>query len=99
MKKGPLSKKDKEFIDCNIGMDIENLAKKLERSVEVLEKYLASNKKPSTNNTVGLFARNKDRGVVVMTESASMASDENRNKVNLYETRKYKNSIHTIREE
>lgn len=99
MKKGPLSKKEKEFIECNIGMAIEELSKKLERSVEALEKHLTKNKKnTTTSNNMSLFARNKDRGVVVMTESASMASDSNTKKVNLYETRKYKDSIHTIKE-
>jgi hypothetical protein len=99
MKKGPLSNKDKEFIDCNVGMAIEELSKKLERSIEVLEKYLSSNKTKPKGDNIKLFARNKDRGVVIMTESASMASDENKNKVNLYKTRKYKDSIHTIKED
>lgn len=99
MKKGPLSKKDKEFIECNAGMAIEELSKRLERSIEVLEKHLSKNSKKANNNNISLFARNKDRGVVVMTESASMASDDNKKKVSLYETRKYKDSIHTIKKD
>ena len=37
MKKGPLSKKDKQFIDENLSMGGEALAEKLERSTSSVE--------------------------------------------------------------
>ena len=43
MKKGPLSKKEKDFIDNNSSMETEEIAKELNRSVGVVEKYTKMN--------------------------------------------------------
>ena len=40
MKKGPLSNKEKEFIDDNKSMSNEDIAGKLERSVKVVSRYV-----------------------------------------------------------
>ena len=107
MKKGPLSTKDKKFIDKNLSMEIDALAAKLDRSISSVEKYLSSkneileSKPKQAQNTSGnLFARNKDHGVVVMTEAASMAADESK-KINnsSLDSRKYRNVIHTIKKD
>lgn len=109
MKKGPLSTKDKKFIDKNPSLDVQVLADKLKRSVGSIEKYLSAKQEPVMMEEKpqqkeapkeNLFARNKDHGVVVMTEAASMASDENRKKSNSsLDSRKYRNVIHKIRED
>ena len=109
MKKGPLSTKDKKFIDKNLSMEIDALAARLDRSISSVEKYLSSKdegvksepKQQQQQNTSGnLFARNKDHGVVVMTEAASMAADESK-KINnsSLDSRKYRNVIHTIKKD
>tara|TARA_Y100000296_G_C5179860_1_gene263079 strand:- start:8765 stop:9055 length:291 start_codon:yes stop_codon:yes gene_type:complete len=75
MKKGPLSKSEKEFIDNNVSMGVDAIAKKLERSTSLINKYVGSSKRGDAHD---LFARKKDKGVVTMTEAASMAADEAR---------------------
>ena len=72
MKKGPLSKAEKEFIDNNQSMDVKDISKKLDRSERVLSKYMKITDTPANN----LFATKPERGVVVMTESASTAADD-----------------------
>ena len=72
MKKGPLSKQEKEFIDNNLAMDVKDISKKLDRSEKILNKYMKITDTPSQN----LFATKPERGVVVMTESASMSADD-----------------------
>lgn len=106
MKKGPLSKDEKKFIDSNSNLTNEALAEKLDRSIKTVSNY---NKKPQktkiqstnsdTSSDIELYARNKDRGVVVMTETASIVSDEKKKKTNIMNTRKYRNIIHKIKEE
>ena len=76
MKKGPLSKVEKEFIDNNESMDVKDISKKLDRSEEVLARYMQISESPRPN----LFATKPERGVVIMTENASMAADESRPK-------------------
>jgi len=108
MKKGPLSTKDKKFIDKNLSMEIDALAARLDRSISSVEKYLSSKdegvksepKQEQQNTSSNLFARNKDHGVVVMTEAASMAADESK-KINnsSLDSRKYRNVIHTIKKD
>lgn len=91
MKKGPLSKKDKEYIDAHKNMSVEDLSKKLDRSINSVSAYVkVDNNTPSDLN---LFARNKDRGVVVMTEAASMSSDQNKKKPEINKMKKYRNSV------
>lgn len=101
-KKGPLSKTEKDIIASSATTPVPELAKRLERSETVVQKYLTTIQ-TQDNSAVGkdinLFARNKDRGVVVMTESASMAGDEHKKTNEIYNTRKYKNIIHKFKEE
>ena len=51
--------------------------------------------------SMSLYARNKERGVVAMTEAASMSGDENKKsrKTEIFSTRKYKDVIHKIKED
>lgn len=108
MKKGPLSKTEKDFINVNKEtLSLDELANKLVRSTKIVESYIQSlttttqndNNKQDTNSDMQLYARNKDRGVIVMTESASMASDHKKTKPDVYTSRKYRDVIHKIREE
>lgn len=104
MKKGPLSNKDKEYINENIFKGAKTLAKELDRSLQSVKNYFKTFKpeavkdepksvEPTVSN---LLARNEDRGVVVMTEAASMESDSNRKKTN-EPPRRYKGVIHKIK--
>lgn len=95
MKKGPLSKQEKEFIDNNLAMDVKDISKKLDRSEKILNKYMKITDTPSQN----LFATKPERGVVVMTESASMSADDSRPKRSSQMPSRYKEGvIHTIKE-
>ena len=96
MKKGPLSKKEKDFIDNNSSMETEEIAKELNRSVGVVEKYTKIKEKDTSAH--GLFARKEDRGVTVMTESASNQSDENKQSRKSTTPKRYTGVIHTIKE-
>tara|TARA_R100001377_G_C3156651_1_gene98254 strand:+ start:149 stop:454 length:306 start_codon:yes stop_codon:yes gene_type:complete len=101
MKKGPLSKKEKEFIDNNKSMNTEDVAKKLERSVKVVARYVEINNQEDPTHTSELFARKEDRGVTVMTEAASMAGDESksRRKAESPNPKRYEGVIHKIKED
>ena len=94
MKKGPLSKQEKEFIDNNQSMDIKDISNKLDRSEKVLSKYMAISESPKPN----LFATRPERGVVIMTENASMAADETRNKRAAVSKRYQDGVIHKIKD-
>tara|TARA_R100000008_G_C3586275_1_gene172593 strand:+ start:4223 stop:4528 length:306 start_codon:yes stop_codon:yes gene_type:complete len=74
-KKGPLSKKDKEYIESHSDAKPKDLAKKLDRAEGTVEKYLNSIKKTKASRSLDQFARN-DRGSTVMTQSASEMGDE-----------------------
>lgn len=56
-------------------------------------------KKEPTGQTSNLFARNKERGVTIMTENASMAADESKakRKEAANGVPRYKKHIHTIK--
>lgn len=105
MKKGPLSNNDKNFIQGNMDLNIEDLASRLERTEKVVKQYveeLAEASSPPVQETLSMqqFGRNKKYGVVVMTENASTMGDESRKKPKaLEEIRKYRGAIHKIREE
>ena len=99
MKRGPLSNKEKKFIDSNKSMSVQEVAAKLERSVAVVSKYVEIQQDEETTPTHNLFARKKERGVTVMTEAASMASDENWSKRNVSSSKRYKGVIHKIKED
>lgn len=108
MKKGRLSQTEKDFIDSNVKIGVDAIANKLDRSTSVVASYLDMfHKKPTTEvksdteqpSDMNLFARNEKRGVVAMTESASMSGDEKAKPKDVYATRKYKNAIHKIKED
>ncbi len=94
MKKGPLSKVEKKFIDNNQSMDVKDISKKLDRSEKVLSKYMKITDTPVNN----LFAAKPERGVVVMTESASTAADESRPKRTSMPKRYQDGVIHRIKD-
>ena len=94
MKKGPLSNKEKDFIDNNRSMNTEQIAEELGRSVSVVTKYI----KAKEGSTHGLFARKEDRGVTVMTEAASAQADENKQGKEASTPRRYAGVIHKIKE-
>ena len=94
MKKGPLSNKEKEFIDNNHAMDIKDISKKLDRSEEVLARYMQISESTRPN----LFATKPERGVVIMTENASMAADESRPKRTSTSKRYKEGVIHRIKD-
>lgn len=75
VKKGPLSKAEKFYIDHHVdSLGVENLAKELDRSEKSIRTYAktSTNKKPMT---VGdQFAR--QNGATIMTENASTMADE-----------------------
>lgn len=99
-KKGPLSKVEKEFIDNAKDKDANKIAKSLNRTLRMVQSYLDENKNLTSvkkPDSMDLFARKKDRGVVVMTESASRVSDENKKKTQL--PKRYDSIIHKIKEE
>lgn len=90
MATGPLKNSEKTYIKRYKDKGSEYLSKKLKRRLETVEKYLnelnaveVQEKKieEKQNNIVdNLFAKKKDRGVVVMTEAASSYLDEKKNR-------------------
>lgn len=96
MKKGPLSNKEKEFIQQNSSNSIDELSKTMNRSTSIIESYLVKIS-DSSGHAHSLYARKIDRGVTVMTEEASTASDENKTKP-LSAPKRYTNVIHKIKE-
>ena len=101
MKKGPLSKKEKDFIDSNKSMSTEDIANTLERSVKVVSRYVEISDQENPTRTSELFARKEDRGVTVMTEAASTAGDDNksRRKAESPNPKRYEGVIHKIKED
>ena len=77
-------------------MKTEDIAEKLDRSVSVVTKYIKNN--DSDTPTHDLFARKKERGVTVMTESASSQGDENKQNRKTTTPQRYTGVIHTIKE-
>jgi hypothetical protein len=89
MKKGPLSNKEKEYITKNLSKfdgDLSSLAE--EQATE----------EPAEHKAGDLFARNEERGVTVMTESASMASDESKQGREPQTPARYRQFIHKIKD-
>tara|TARA_R110002051_G_scaffold33434_2_gene74962 strand:+ start:231 stop:530 length:300 start_codon:yes stop_codon:yes gene_type:complete len=99
MKKGPLSKKEKQFVDENKSMSTEDIASKLERSVKVISRYVEITDQEDPTRTSELFARKEDRGVTVMTEAASTAGDENKAQRKSTTPKRYQGVIHKIKED
>jgi hypothetical protein len=83
---GPLTNKEKEYIDKNKSKGVEFLVKKLGRRAETIDKHLFGEKpkpqpKPVPRKTEDftmnkLLAKREGYNVVVMTEAASMYMDE-----------------------
>lgn len=102
MKKGPLSNKEKEYITEHLSDGTKKLAEEMDRSESIVQKFADSlpSEAEQRSDVSNLFARNEERGVTVMTETASMAADENKNK----EARtpqtpdRYRKYIHKIKE-
>ena len=100
-KKGPLSKVEKFYIENNIESDIETISKDLKRSVSIVSKYIEENcdkADPRIINVGDLMAKKKDRGVTIMTESASAASDANKG-LQQKPNPTWKQSIHKIKDD
>ena len=100
MKKGPLSNEEKDFVRSNAKdfSSIEDLASQMDSSVLILTKYLAGVATETTQDISSLFARKEERGVTVMTEAASLASDENKEKKDVQSPPRYRKYIHKIKE-
>jgi hypothetical protein len=104
MKKGPLSNKEKDFITKSLPEfegEIEKLAEGMERSHSIVSKFVKSlqeQEKPK-GQTAELFAKKEERGVTVMTESASMAGDESKQGRTSQTPARYRQFIHKIKEQ
>ena len=59
MKKGPLSKKEKAFIDDNKSMSTEDIANKLERSVSVVSRYVEINNQKTRHTPLSYLQEKK----------------------------------------
>ena len=99
MKKGPLSKAEKYYIENNTTLEVEDLAKDLDRSEVSISKHLKTIKvkdkqAPDSSN---LYARDSNKVATIMTEAASMAADEARK--NASTPKRYKKVIHKIKED
>tara|TARA_R110000751_G_scaffold7610_3_gene30910 strand:+ start:2220 stop:2519 length:300 start_codon:yes stop_codon:yes gene_type:complete len=99
MKKGPLSNEEKQFVTDNVGQfdDVESLADKMDRSVGILQRFIKT-MTPKGEDVSKLFARNEERGVTVMTQAASMASDENKKERPSKNPDRFSKFIHKIKE-
>ena len=103
MKKGPLSNEEKKHIEKNLDTEIADLAESMDRSFKLVKAYVdkvstqPESKPKQDSKTMQLLARNEDRGVVVMTESASSHFDENKKRAE--PPRRYTSIIHKIKEE
>jgi hypothetical protein len=103
-KKGPLSKKEKTYIEKNQDLPVDEIAEDLDRSESSVTKYIATledNSKPQPM-AGNLMARNEKYGATMMTESASMAGDESKPKVKadpkeVNVAKRYRGSIHKIK--
>tara|TARA_B100000929_G_C15312395_1_gene354318 strand:- start:341 stop:658 length:318 start_codon:yes stop_codon:yes gene_type:complete len=103
MKKGPLSQKEKEYITKNFSGftgKIDELADKMSRSKSIVQKFIDTLEEEltKTTNASSLYAGNKERGVTVMTESASMAADESKADKTSETPARYRQFIHKIKE-
>ena len=103
-KKGPLSKKEKTYIEENRSLAAEELAEELNRSEASVRKHIATLKSEDNPQSLAgqLMARNEKYGVTIMTENASMAGDATKGKrqpseeeVNV--AKRHRGSIHIIK--
>lgn len=109
MKKGRLTKAEKSYITKYVHkMNVPKIASKLDRSEKSVENFIANNieeleekiveSKPAKESALDFMATRSDRGVVIMTETASMRADESY-KANRKYGSKYSNSIRKIRQD
>ena len=101
-KKGPLSKVEKFYIEKNIDSDVETISKDLGRSSSIVTKYIenhCSKSDPRIINVGNLMAKKEDRGVTIMTEAASSASDANKDVKRKTASPSWEESIHKINKE
>tara|TARA_R100000951_G_scaffold97836_2_gene87611 strand:+ start:517 stop:882 length:366 start_codon:yes stop_codon:yes gene_type:complete len=117
-KKGPLSKVEKTQINDMLshGDNIATISDATRRSEGVIQKYLNSNAAPETveqstanikvetpkGQASTMFARNKEAGVVTMTEAASAQADATRTErvANRHQSPpRYHRHIHKIKED
>lgn len=110
IKRGPLSQEEKDMI-LRSRKDAEYLGKKLKRNPESIQKFLDTlvsekeqeivESEPEETLASSALARNKKYGAVIMTENASMISDESRKrraeKGRSPVSSRYKNAIHVIK--
>ena len=97
MKKGPLSKAEKFYIENNSRSEVSALAKDLDRSESTISKHLKTiNKDPQVPSASNLYARDSNKVATIMTEAASMAADESRKTAS--SPQRYKGGIHKIKE-
>ena len=103
-KKGPLSKKEKAYIEKNQDLPVDEIAEEIDRSESSITKHIATLKSENKPQTMAgkLMARNEKYGATIMTESASMAGDESKPKakpdpkeVNV--ARRHRGAIHKIK--
>ena len=100
-KKGPLSKIEKFYIENNIESDIETISKDLGRTSSIILKHIEENcpkNDPRIINVGDLMAKKKERGVTIMTESASAASDSTK-QFQKKSSPSWQQSIHKIKED
>ena len=108
MKKGPLSNKEKEHIESFYETTpLKDLSSRMNRSLSIVQKFVEAlpKKKEEKEEPVqsgpkpgDLMARNEERGVTVMTEGASMASDQKKHTPTT--PKRYRNDvIHKIKED
>jgi hypothetical protein len=110
-KRGRLSKEEIQYISDHSDDGADNIAEELDRSVSIIQKQMKKQEQPKEDENPGfksgdLLARNEKFGAVVMTETASMASDESKKKNREPEKEKekpviatrYRGSIHRIKE-
>lgn len=81
VKRGRLSKEEKQYITEHAEEGSKTISKHLDRSVASIEKILEGQEESDTatkSKSGDLMARNEKYGAVIMTESASMAADESK---------------------
>lgn len=98
MKKGPLSKAEKYYIENNAQSELSTLSKDLDRSESSISKHLKTiNNSVQAPDSSNLYARDSNKVATIMTEAASMAADESRK--NTSAPKRYKGIIHKIKED
>jgi hypothetical protein len=100
-KRGRLSKEEVQYIESHADDSADDIAKALDRSVPIIEKYMEKQRADTEDSgpkAGDMLARNEKYGAVVMTENASMASDETKKKNEQVIATRYRGSIHKIKE-